>query len=69
MNCPFKIKTTTQTNNRNNYNDTTRADYQELCKCDQDCMYYTHNPIRGIPCLKILNELGLVKPFDSTPFK
>lgn len=69
MNCPFKTKTTTQTNNRNNYNETVRTDYQEFCKCDPNCMYYTSKPIRGVPCLKIINEFGLIEPLDKTPLK
>lgn len=41
MICPWLVKTTIQTNNKNSYNDSVRTEHQEFDKCMKgDCPFY-----------------------------
>lgn len=41
MKCPWLIKTTTQTNNKNSYNESVRVEFQEFSNCmKKDCPFY-----------------------------
>lgn len=42
MICPWLVKTITETDNKNSYNNSRRTEHQEFDKCMQgDCPYYS----------------------------
>ena len=42
MVCPWLVKTITQVNNKNSYNDSVKTEHQEFDKCmEYNCPFYT----------------------------
>lgn len=57
MKCPWLIKTTTETDNKNSYNNSRRVEHTEFDECIRtNCPFYQHPK-----CLRAEIELAKIK--------